>query len=82
MNKPTLTRKYLKHIVILLAHSPTTYKINNGKVFSNPSDFIQRDELNKKFSRITGFEEPPIVFLGNLLIIIFNFKIKISSIHH
>lgn len=66
MNKPTLTRKYSKHAIILLAHSPTSYKINNGKIFSRPTDFIQRDDLNKQFAEETGFHEPIVIFSGML----------------
>ena len=76
MNKPTLTRQYSKHAIILLAHSPTTYKINNGKVFSNPIDFIQRDELNKRFTKETGFQEPTIIFSGMLFDSDFKFQNK------
>lgn len=74
MNKPTLTRQYSKHAIILLAHSPTTYKIHNGKVFSNPSDFIQRDELNKRFAKETRFQEPTVIFSGMLFDSNFKFQ--------
>lgn len=69
MKKPTTTRTYSEdgtHSVILISHSPTNFRISDGKIFSTPSDFIQRDEIAHEFSSATGINEPPIVFSGPL----------------
>lgn len=71
MKKPTLTRTYGPeglHKLILIAHSPSSFSISSGKISSSPSNFIQGDNLSKKFSKITGIKEPPVIFKGKLIV--------------
>ena len=71
MRKPTLTRSYSEeglHTVILLAHSPCSYKISNGTVITHPTSFLQNDVLATEFSNITKIHLPPLIFNGPLTI--------------
>ncbi len=82
MKKPTTTRTYSEegtHSVILISHSPTNFRISDGKIYSTPSEFIQRDEIAHDFSSATGINEPPVVFSGPLVV---NNKFNEAGIHY
>jgi len=71
MNKPTLTRTYSPseglHQLILIAHSPSSFVIKQGKISSNPSSFIQDDSLAKQFTQATKIKPLQKIFEGTLL---------------
>jgi nicotinamide mononucleotide adenylyltransferase len=65
INKPTIGRNYkYKHGLILIAHSKSEYKINNGKLRTKPTGFFQ-DKL-EEYAKILKLEMPPLLFKGRL----------------
>lgn len=63
MNKPTITRDYVhKHGLILISYSPTTYKLLQGKVISNPKGFFQ--ENVEDYAKLLQLDVPAKLFEG------------------
>lgn len=65
MDKPTLTRDYqVKHGMILLAHSPTKYIENNGRLKTNSPKFITKNL--DKISKMLKIPTPRVIHKGKL----------------
>lgn len=64
MKKPTLQHKYKKLGAVLLAHSPCSYEVKFGRLFTKPQGFYtdKREEFAKKL----GFDIPNVIFEGIL----------------
>jgi len=65
MRKPTLTRTYSKyHNLILIAWSPTSYRVVSGRVYSTPTEF--NTESREQFAKLLNVQIPASLFTGKL----------------
>ena len=63
MNKPTITRDYYKkHAMVLIGYAPTSYRINNMRVYSKPEKF--QTENNYLYAKQMQIDVPKILYNG------------------
>ena len=64
MNKPTLSSNYSKkHSLVLIGYTKSKYKIKNGRLITQPGDFLpDRDKIAKEFN----LDIPVVLFKGIL----------------
>ena len=63
MNKPTLSSNYkIKHGMVLIASTKSTYKVKNGILVTSPGAF--NTSKREEYAKLLGISVPPLLFEG------------------